>query len=68
MGIHWETLRKIQDHPEPPGYRMDFPRSKPKLGPYLEVIAQIIKDDKSVPKKQAAHCHADIPLSQKDGL
>jgi transposase len=51
-GIHWETLRKIQDHPEPPGYRMDFPRPKPKLGPYLEVIAQIIKDDKLVPKKQ----------------
>jgi transposase len=51
-GIHWETLQKIQDHPEPPGYRMDLPRSKPKLGPYLEVIARIIKDDKSVPKKQ----------------
>lgn len=51
-GIHWETLQKIQDHPEPPGYRMDLPRPKPKLGPYLEVIARIIKDDKSVPKKQ----------------
>jgi len=51
-GIHWDTLQKIQDHPEPPGYRMDLTRPKPKLGPYLEVIAQIIKDDKSVPKKQ----------------
>jgi transposase len=29
-----------------------FPRPKPKLGPYLEKIAQIIQDDKSVPKKQ----------------
>ena len=51
-GIHWETLQKIQDYPEPPGYRMDLTRPKPKLGPYLEIITQIIKDDKAVPKKQ----------------
>ena len=31
---------------------MESPRPKPKLGSYLEVISQIIKDDKSVPKKQ----------------
>jgi len=51
-GIHWDALQKSQDHSEPPGYRMDLTRSKPKLGPYLKAIAQIVKDDKSVPKKQ----------------
>lgn len=51
-GIHWETLQKIQDHSEPPGYRMNSPRPKRKLGPYLDLIAEIIDQDKSVPKKQ----------------
>ena len=51
-GIHWETLKKILAHPEPPGYRLKEPRSKPKIGPYLERIAQIIEEDKVLPKKQ----------------
>jgi hypothetical protein len=51
-GIHWETLKKILGHPEPPGYRMEQPRLKPKVGPYLEQIAQIIEEDKVLPKKQ----------------
>jgi hypothetical protein len=51
-GIHWETLKKILAHPEPPGYRLKEPRSKPKIGPYLERIAQIIEEDNALPKKQ----------------
>ena len=51
-GIHGETLKKILAHPEPPGYRLKEPRSKPKIGPYLERIAQIIEEDKALPKKQ----------------
>jgi transposase len=51
-GIHWETLKKILEHPEPPGYRLSEPRHKPKLGPYLERIAQIIEEDRLLPKKQ----------------
>jgi transposase len=51
-GIGWETLRKILAHPEPPGYRLKKPRSKPKMGPYLERIAQIIEEDKALPRKQ----------------
>ena len=50
--IHWETLKKILRHPEPPGYRISTPRAKPKIGPFLERIAQIIDSDKSLPKKQ----------------
>ena len=51
-GIHWETLKKILKYPEPPGYQMKEARPKPKIGSYLERIAQIIEEDKTVPKKQ----------------
>jgi len=51
-GIGWDTLKKILRHPEPPGYRLKEPRPKPRIGPYLERIAQIIEEDKSFPKKQ----------------
>ena len=51
-GIHWETLKKILAHSEPPGYRIKKPRDKPKIGPYLERITEIINTDKSLPKKQ----------------
>jgi len=51
-GIHFETLKKILEHSEPPGYRMNKARPKPKIGPCLEQIEQIIEDDKQYPKKQ----------------
>ncbi len=51
-GIGWDTLKKILRYPEPPGYRLQGSRSKPKIGPYLERIAQIIEEDKVLPKKQ----------------
>ena len=51
-GIHWETLKKILEHSEPPGYRKENPRPKPKIGPFLEQIDKIIKEDKHFPKKQ----------------
>ncbi len=51
-GIHWETLKKILSHSEPPGYRIKTARPKPKIGPYLEQITEIIEEDKHFPKKQ----------------
>ena len=51
-GIHWDTLKKILEHSEPPGYRLRQARAKPKIGPYLEQISQIIESDKAFPKKQ----------------
>jgi transposase len=51
-GIGWATLKKILEYSEPPGYRLQEARPKPKIGAYLERIAQIIEDDKSLPKKQ----------------
>src|SRR3712207_1088422 len=50
-GMHWRTLEKILQHSQPPGYRCDTPRAKPKLGPYLDRIAQILHDDKQTPRK-----------------
>jgi len=51
-GIGWDTLKKILAHPEPPGYRLKEPRLKPKIYPCLQRIAQIIEEDKALPKKQ----------------
>ena len=33
--IHWETLKKILQYPEPPGYRSKTPRLRPSSGPFL---------------------------------
>ena len=50
--IGWETLKKILTHTSPPGYRLKEPRPKPKIDAYLERIAQILEEDKALPKKQ----------------
>jgi len=50
--IHWDTLKKVLEHPEPPGYRRTAPRPRPKLDPFLPVIHRILEDDKRAPKKQ----------------
>jgi transposase len=51
-GMHWTTLEKILAQSQPPGYRMQKLRQKPKLGPHVSFIRQIIAQDKQVPKKQ----------------
>jgi transposase len=50
--MHWTTLEKILTHSEPPGYRMEVPRSKPKLDEHLPWIREIIQTDKGMPPKQ----------------
>src|SRR5512147_3216936 len=50
--IHWDTLKKILEHAEPPGYRRAVPRPRPKLDSFLPVIHQILEDDKKAPRKQ----------------
>ena len=37
-GMHWETLQKILNNSEPPGYRQSQPRPCKKLGPYRPKI------------------------------
>jgi len=51
-GMHWTTLKKILTHSEPPGYRVQQLRDKPKLGPYVDRIRVILEQDKQIPKKQ----------------
>src|SRR5579871_911489 len=50
--IHWKTLQKILSQPEPPGYRQSKPRAKKKLGPFLTVIEEILRQDQQAPPKQ----------------
>ena len=50
--MHWKTLQKILQHSEPPGYRREVSFNKPKIGPFLDRIRQILEEDRRVPKKQ----------------
>ena len=50
--IHWKTLQKILDNPEPPGYRRTKPKRPSILEPFLPVLHQILEDDRKAPKKQ----------------
>ncbi len=51
-GMHWTTLERILSQSSPPGYQMQKLRQKPKLGPYIDDIRQILILDKQVPGKQ----------------
>lgn len=50
--LHWDTLKKILEHTEPPGYRRKEPRKKPVLGPFVAMIHEILEADKHAPPKQ----------------
>jgi transposase len=51
-GLHWHTLKKMLEHSEPPGYRAAQPRAKPKIGRFLGLIEEILKQDQAAPRKQ----------------
>jgi transposase len=52
FGIHWDTLVKMLGHAEPPGYRERQPRHTPKIGPFLGIIDEILRQDRQVHRKQ----------------
>ena len=52
FGVDPRTIQKMVDHPEPPGYRREKPVSRPKLGPFIGVIDQILEEDVTKLKKQ----------------
>ena len=66
-GMHWKTLRKILEHSGPPGYRREVPFNKPKLGPFLDRIRQILEEDRGVPKKQRHTAKRIFERIQKEG-
>lgn len=51
-GMHWKTLEKILSHSRPPGYRMKEQRTRPKIGPHMDWIREVLESDRQVPKKQ----------------
>jgi len=66
-GIHWQTLKKILSMSEPPGYRLRRGRARPKLGPYLPRIQQIIEEDRSAPAKQRHTAKRIFERLQQEG-
>ena len=52
LGLNWRTVRKMVAEPVPPGYRQGRPRARPKLGPFLERIEEILREDEAAPPKQ----------------
>jgi transposase len=67
-GIHRETLRKIRDNSQPPGYRRRRPIQKTKIGPYLDRIKDIIESDKQMPKKQRHTSKRIWEILQSEGF
>jgi len=52
FGLSRATIRKMLQYAAPPGYQRTAPVRRPKLGPWLGVIDQILEDDESRLKKQ----------------
>ncbi len=67
-GIHRQTLRKIRDNSQPPGYQRIKPVNKSKIGPYIERIKAIIEADKEVHKKQRHTAKKILERLQSEGF
>jgi transposase len=52
FGLSRKTIRKMLESSVPPGYQRKKPVARPKLGPWLGIIEQILEDDESKPNKQ----------------
>jgi transposase len=52
FGLSRKTIRKMLQFSLPPGYERKKPVLRPKLGPWLGIIDQILMDDKTQHKKQ----------------
>jgi len=52
FGLARKTIRKMLQFSLPPGYERKKPVTKPKLGPWLGIIDQILEEDRERQKKQ----------------
>jgi transposase len=50
--LNFRTIQKILEYQEPPGYRKKGERDKPKIGPFIPIIHEILQADKKVHGKQ----------------
>jgi transposase len=68
-GIHRQTLRKIRDHSQPPGYQRAQPIQKSKIDPYIGRIKAILEDDKGADHKKQYHTAKKIwEILQSEGF
>jgi len=67
-GIHRQTLRKIRDNSQPPGYQRTRPVPKSKMGSYVDRIKAILKADKTVPRKQRHTAKRIWEILQTEGF
>jgi len=68
-GIHRETLRKIRDNNQPPGYQRTKSILKTKIAPYVDRIKSIIADDKKEVHKKQHHTAKKIwEILQSEGF
>jgi len=67
-GIHRQTLRKIRDNSQPPGYQRANPIEKTKIGPYIDRIKAILKTDKAEHKKQYYTAKKIWEILQSEGF
>jgi transposase len=44
-GMHWRTLEKILSHSSPCGYHRRQPAKKPKIGPWLGRVIEMLQED-----------------------
>jgi transposase len=50
--LNFRTIQKILKHPEPPEKPKEYARAKPKIGPFISVIHEILVADKKIHSKQ----------------
>ncbi len=67
-GIHRQTLRKVRDNSQPPGYQRTKPIEKTKIGPYIKRIKAIIESDKQAHKKQRHTAKKIFEILQSEGF
>jgi transposase len=52
FGIHWDTLKRILDHPSPPGYVRKLASEKSVIAPWLGRLEELIEANHDLPIKQ----------------
>ena len=52
FGLHWNTLQKMLDHPQPPGYRRSAAARPRKIDPFLPLVHRWLDADRKAPRKQ----------------
>ncbi len=52
VGIHWQTLKRILEHSDPPGYQRTARVGQPVIGPWLGRLSELLEANGDLPRKQ----------------